>query len=132
MPTLDKKYRYNIDVLVDRLITSSGERIGERLADSLRTALDISEGIVFVDVFDEDQQKDSLLFSEKFACPVSGFSLGEIEPRLFSFNAPTGACEACDGLGRQDQFDESLIVIDGKLSVYDLSLIHISEPTRPY
>ena len=123
IPALDKKYRYNIDVLVDRLIATSDDRIGERLADSLRTALDISEGIVVVDVFDEDQQEDSLLFSEKFACPVSGFSLGEIEPRLFSFNAPTGACEACDGLGRQDQFDESLIVIDGKLSVYDGAII---------
>ena len=89
---------------MDRLIASSGDRIAERLADSLRTALDISEGIVVVDVFEEDQQKDSLLFSEKFACPVSGFSLGEIEPRLFSFNAPTGACEACDGLGREEMF----------------------------
>ena len=132
IPTLDKKYRYNIDVLVDRLIASSGDRIGERLADSLRTALDISEGIVVVDVFDEDQQKDSLLFSEKFACPVSGFSLGEIEPRLFSFNAPTGACEACDGLGRQDQFDESLIVIDGKLSVYDGAIIPWARSSNPY
>ncbi len=132
MPTLDKKYRYNIDILVDRLIASSGDRIGERLADSLRTALDISEGIVVVDVFDEDQQKDSLLFSEKFACPVSGFSLGEIEPRLFSFNAPTGACESCDGLGRQDQFDESLIVIDGKLSVYDGAIIPWARSSNPY
>ena len=115
IPTLNKKYRYNIDVLVDRLIAGSGNGVAERLADSLRTALDISEGIVVVDLFEEDEKKDSLLFSEKFACPVSGFSLGEIEPRLFSFNAPTGACAACDGLGREDQFDESLIVIDGKL-----------------
>ena len=132
IPALDKKYRYNIDVLVDRLIATSDDRIGERLADSLRTALDISEGIVVVDVFDEDQQEDSLLFSEKFACPVSGFSLGEIEPRLFSFNAPTGACEACDGLGRQDQFDESLIVIDGKLSVYDGAIIPWARSSNPY
>ena len=70
------------------MITGSGDSVSERLADSLRTALDISEGIVVVDLFDEDKQKDSLLFSEKFACPVSGFSLGEIEPRLFSFNTP--------------------------------------------
>ncbi len=132
IPALDKKYRYNIDVLVDRLIATSDDRIGERLADSLRTALDISEGIVVVDVFDEDQQEDSLLFSEKFACPVSGFSLGEIEPRLFSFNAPTGACEACDGLGREDQFDESLIVIDGKLSVYDGAIIPWARSSNPY
>ena len=74
----------------------------------------------------------TLLFSEKFACPVSGFSLGEIEPRLFSFNAPTGACEACDGLGRQDQFDESLIVIDEKLSVYDGAIIPWARSSNPY
>ena len=90
IPTLTKNID-NTEVLVDRLITGSGDSVSERLADSLRTALDISEGIVVVDLFDEDKQKDSL-FSEKFACPVSGFSLGEIEPRLF-FNAPTGACE---------------------------------------
>ena len=72
IPTLDKKYRYNIDVLVDRLIAGSGEGISERLADSLRTALDISEGVVVVDLFDKDEKMDSLLFSEKFACPVSG------------------------------------------------------------
>ena len=132
IPTLNKKYRYNIDVLVDRLIAGSGEGVSERLADSLRTALDISEGIVVVDLFDEDKQKDSLVFSEKFACPVSGFSLGEIEPRLFSFNAPTGACEACDGLGREDQFDESLIVIDEKLSVYDGAIIPWARSSNPY
>ncbi len=132
IPTLNKKYRYNIDVLVDRLITSSGEGVSERLADSLRTALDISEGVVVVDLFDRDEQVDSLLFSEKFACPVSGFSLGEIEPRLFSFNAPTGACEACDGLGREDQFDESLIVIDGKLSVYDGAIVPWARSSNPY
>ena len=132
LPELNKKYRYNIDVLVDRLITISGDEIGERLADSLRTALDISEGIVLVDLFDEDEQKDSLLFSEKFACPVSGFSLGEIEPRLFSFNAPSGACEACDGLGKEDQFDESLIVIDEKISVYDGAIVPWSRSSNPY
>ncbi len=132
IPSLNKKYRYNIDVLVDRLITGSGDGICDRLADSLRTALDISEGIVVLDLFDEDEQKDSLLFSEKFACPVSGFSLGEIEPRLFSFNAPTGACEACDGLGREDQFDESLIVIDGKLSVYDGAIVPWTRSSNPY
>ena len=132
IPTLNKKYRYNIDVLVDRLIAGSGNGVAERLADSLRTALDISEGIVVVDLFEEDEKKDSLLFSEKFACPVSGFSLGEIEPRLFSFNAPTGACAACDGLGREDQFDESLIVIDGKLSVYDGAIIPWTRSANPY
>ena len=132
IPTLNKKYRYNIDVLVDRLISGSGDGVSERLADSLRTALDISEGIVNVDIFDDEKQIDSLLFSEKFACPVSGFSLGEIEPRLFSFNAPTGACDACDGLGREDQFDESLIVVDGKLSVYDGAIIPWTRRTNPY
>ncbi|MDC3080761.1 excinuclease ABC subunit UvrA [Paracoccaceae bacterium] len=132
MPVLDKKYRYNIDVLVDRLISGSKDGIGERLADSLRTALDISGGLVVIDIFDENDKKDPLLFSEKFACPVSGFTLGEIEPRLFSFNAPTGACEACDGLGREDQFDESLVVIDGKLSVYDGAIVPWTRSSNPY
>ena len=114
------------------MITGSGDSVSERLADSLRTALDISEGIVVVDVFDEDKRKRLSFVSEKFACPVSGFSLGEIEPRLFSFNAPTGACEACDGLGREDQFDESLIVIDEKLSVYDGAIIPWARSSNPY
>ena len=77
-------------------------------------------------------KKILLLFSEKFACPVSGFTLGEIEPRLFSFNAPTGACDACDGLGREDQFDESLVVIDGKLSVYDGAIVPWTRSSNPY
>ncbi|MDC3090663.1 excinuclease ABC subunit UvrA, partial [Paracoccaceae bacterium] len=132
MPVLNKKYRYDIDVLVDRLISGSKDGIGERLADSLRTALDISDGLVFVDLFEENEKKDSLLFSEKFACPVSGFTLGEIEPRLFSFNAPTGACEACDGLGREDQFDESLVVIDGNLSVYEGAIVPWTRSSNPY
>ncbi len=132
IPELNKKYRYNIDVLVDRLISGSTDGIGERLADSLRTASDISDGLVAVDIFDENNEKDSLLFSEKFACPVSGFTLGEIEPRLFSFNAPTGACDACDGLGREDQFDESLVVIDGKLSVYDGAIVPWTRSSNPY
>ena len=132
MPTLNKKFRYSIDVLVDRLISGSKDGIGERLADSFRTALDISDGLVVIDLFDEDVKKESLLFSEKFACPVSGFSLGEIEPRLFSFNAPTGACDACDGLGREDQFDESLIVIDGKLSVYEGAIVPWTRSSNPY
>ncbi len=132
MPVLNKKYRYNIDVLVDRLISGPKDGIDERLADSLRTSLDISDGLVVIDIFDENDEKNSLLFSEKFACPVSGFTLGEIEPRLFSFNAPTGACEACDGLGREDQFDESLVVIDGKLSVYDGALVPWTRSSNPY
>ena len=132
MPTLNKKYRYNIDILVDRLISGSKDGISERLADSLRTALDISDGLVVIDVVDKNEEKDSLLFSEKFACPVSGFTLGEVEPRLFSFNAPTGACEACDGLGREDQFDESLVVIDGKLSVYEGAIVPWTRSSNPY
>ena len=132
LPTLNKKFRYSIDVLVDRLISGSKDGIGERLADSFRTALDISDGLVVIDLFDEDVKKESFLFSEKFACPVSGFSLGEIEPRLFSFNAPTGACEACDGLGREDQFDENLIVIDGSISVYDGAIVPWTRSANPY
>ena len=132
IPALNKKYRYNIDVLVDRLMSGSKDGIADRLADSLRTALDISDGLVIIDIFDGNKKKETLLFSEKFACPVSGFTLGEIEPRLFSFNAPTGACEACDGLGREDQFDETLIVIDEKLSVYDGAIVPWTRSSNPY
>ncbi|MFT6913638.1 MAG: excinuclease ABC subunit A, partial [Paracoccaceae bacterium] len=101
-PTLDKKYRHDIDVVVDRLVVKDG--LETRLADSLRTALDLADGIAHVETAPVAQddgpapEPERLTFSEKFACPVSGFTIPEIEPRLFSFNAPFGACPECDGL----------------------------------
>ncbi|MDO5613339.1 MAG: excinuclease ABC subunit UvrA [Paracoccus sp. (in: a-proteobacteria)] len=112
-PVLDKKFRHNIDVVVDRIVT--GGDIATRLADSLRTALDLADGIAILETATEEPER--ITFSENFACPVSGFTIPEIEPRLFSFNAPFGACPVCDGLGVELFFDERLIVPDAALSV---------------
>ncbi|WBU54054.1 excinuclease ABC subunit UvrA [Paracoccus sp. SCSIO 75233] len=121
-PELDKKYRHNIDVVVDRLVVRKG--METRLADSLRTALDLASGIAILETApggsgDEESggEPERITFSENFACPVSGFTLPEIEPRLFSFNAPMGACPECDGLGVELFFDEHLVVPDQALSI---------------
>ncbi len=110
-PTLDKKYRHDIDVVVDRIVVR--EDIETRLADSFRTALDLADGIAILETaVPEDQDPERITFSENFACPVSGFTIPEIEPRLFSFNAPFGACPDCDGLGVELFFDDRLVVPD--------------------
>ncbi len=114
-PELDKKFRHDIDVVVDRLVTAPG--LETRLADSLRTALDLADGIAVLETAPAEGDPERITFSEKFACPVSGFTLPEIEPRLFSFNAPMGACPECDGLGVELFFDENLVVPDQALSV---------------
>ncbi|MFV0410544.1 MAG: excinuclease ABC subunit UvrA [Paracoccus sp. (in: a-proteobacteria)] len=114
-PELDKKFRHDIDVVVDRLVVAAG--METRLADSLRTALDLADGIAVLETAPTEGDSERITFSEKFACPVSGFTLPEIEPRLFSFNAPMGACPECDGLGVELFFDEHLVVPDQALSV---------------
>ncbi len=112
IPTLDKKYKHDISIVVDRLVLK--DDMGNRLADSLETALRLADGIVIVENADT---KTEVLFSEKFACPVSGFTIAEIEPRLFSFNSPHGACPHCDGLGEQMTFTAELVVPDEALSL---------------
>lgn len=115
-PTLDKKFRHNIELVVDRIVVAPG--LETRLADSFRTALDRADGIAyFLPVGKEDDSADPMVFSEKFACPVSGFTIPEIEPRLFSFNAPFGACPVCDGLGFLRSFSEDRVVPDKTLSI---------------
>ncbi len=115
-PELDKKFRHNIDVVVDRIVVREG--LETRLADSLRTALDLADGIAILEMaVAEGEEPQRITFSEKFACPVCGFTIPEIEPRLFSFNAPFGACPACDGLGVELFFDPRLIVPDEGLPV---------------
>ncbi|MCW4114694.1 excinuclease ABC subunit UvrA [Aurantimonas sp. MSK8Z-1] len=111
-PALDKKYKHDIDVVVDRIVVRGD--IGTRLADSLETALKLADGIAIAEFADtgEDGESRSLVFSEKFACPVSGFTIPEIEPRLFSFNNPFGACPTCDGLGSHQAVDAKLVVPD--------------------
>ncbi len=112
-PTLDKKFKHDIEIVVDRVVVKPG--LESRLADSLQTALGLADGIAtaeFADAPAEGEQPRRLLFSEKFACPVSGFTISEIEPRLFSFNNPFGACPVCDGLGVKLAFDADLIIPD--------------------
>lgn len=106
-PDLDKKFKHDIDVVVDRVVIRDG--LETRLADSIEQALRLADGLA---VAENATSGERLLFSEKFACPVSGFTLAEIEPRLFSFNNPQGACPTCDGLGKEMKFDEGLIVQD--------------------
>ncbi|MES2146154.1 MAG: excinuclease ABC subunit UvrA [Pseudomonadota bacterium] len=131
-PTLDKKFRHNIDVVVDRIVVKDG--IETRLADSFRTALNLADGIAVVELADaaEGAEPQRITYSEKFACPVSGFTIAEIEPRLFSFNAPFGACPVCDGLGVELFFDERLVVPDQGLSLVQGALAPWSKSKSPY
>ena len=127
-PALDKKYKHDIEIVVDRIVVREG--IETRLADSFETALKLADGLAFLDLADAPEEKAEakevlgdnappgrIVFSEKFACPVSGFTIPEIEPRLFSFNAPQGACPACDGLGERLYFDPELVVPNEALSI---------------
>ncbi|MEM6620277.1 MAG: excinuclease ABC subunit UvrA, partial [Pseudomonadota bacterium] len=129
-PTLDKKFRHNIDVVVDRIVVKEG--LETRLADSLRTALDLADGIAILETAPKEGDPDRITFSENFACPVSGFTIPEIEPRLFSFNAPFGACPDCDGLGHELFFDERLVVPDGSISLYNGALAPWAKGKSPY
>ena len=118
-PKLDKAFKHDIDVVVDRLVTKAG--METRYADSLETALRLADGIAVAEWADkppEGEEARRLIFSEKFACPVSGFSIAEIEPRLFSFNNPAGACPTCDGLGVKLGFDADLVVPDKDKSLH--------------
>ncbi|NJM35993.1 MAG: excinuclease ABC subunit UvrA [Rhodomicrobium sp.] len=128
-PTLDKKLKHDIDVVVDRIVVKPD--LGNRLADSLETALEIADGLAIAEFADKalpakelkgankskNDTHERILFSQRFACPVSGFTIDEIEPRLFSFNNPFGACPKCDGLGTELQFEASLVVPDPSLSL---------------
>ncbi|HKT54166.1 MAG TPA: excinuclease ABC subunit UvrA, partial [Caulobacteraceae bacterium] len=112
-PVLDKKFKHDIDVVVDRIVVRPD--MEQRLADSLEQALKLADGIAVAEWADAEPgeaEPRRLLFSEKFACPVSGFTISEIEPRLFSFNNPFGACPVCDGLGHKLAFDAEMVVPD--------------------
>ena len=129
-PSLDKKYRHDIDVVVDRLVIKEG--LETRLADSFRTALDLADGIAILETAPKEEEPERITFSENFACPVSGFTIPEIEPRLFSFNAPFGACPDCDGLGVELFFDERLVVPDQTLKIADGALAPWRKGKSPY
>ncbi|RDD66933.1 excinuclease ABC subunit UvrA [Thalassococcus profundi] len=129
-PTLDKKFRHDIDVVVDRLVVKDG--LQTRLADSFRTALDLADGIAILETAPKEGEPERVTFSENFACPVSGFTIPEIEPRLFSFNAPFGACPSCDGLGVELFFDERLVVPDADLKIGDGAIAPWRKGKSPY
>jgi excinuclease ABC subunit A len=116
-PTLNKKFKHDIDVVVDRVVVRPN--IASRLADSLETALALSDGLATAEFADPPKkgEPERLIFSAKFACPVSGFTIEEIEPRLFSFNNPYGACPECDGLGTELFFEPELVVPNDTLSL---------------
>jgi len=147
-PTLDKKFPHDIDVVVDRIVVRSD--IGQRLAESFETALKLAEGLAVIEYADApatdatatDKKKtakihdksgpERILFSEKFACPVSGFTLPEIEPRLFSFNNPYGACPACGGLGVEQHIDPELIIPDKDLTLRKGAIAPWAKSSSPY
>lgn len=146
-PTLDKKYKHDIDVVVDRVVVRPD--MAARLADSLETCLRLADGLAVAEFADKplppedtaaggsankslNETHERVLFSEKFACPVSGFTITEIEPRLFSFNNPFGACPTCDGLGFQQKIDESLIIPEVDKRLKEGAIAPWAKSTSPY
>ncbi len=145
-PALDKKYKHDIDVVVDRVVVRAD--LASRLADSIETALKLADGLCVAEFADrplpadetaedsanksKNETHERVLFSEKFACPVSGFTIPEIEPRLFSFNNPFGACSTCDGLGSQRAIDPDLIVPDENVSLRGGAVSPWAKSTSPY
>ena len=126
-PSLDKKYKHDIDVVVDRIVVKPD--LGNRLADSIETALNLAEGLAVAENADTGERT---VFSSRFACPVSGFTIEEIEPRLFSFNAPQGACPACDGLGVKMFFDPEMVVPDDRLSLAEGAIAPWADSSGQY
>ncbi len=156
-PTLDKKFPHDIDVVVDRIVVRPD--IGQRLAESFETALKLAEGLAVIEYAEapplsnpppqggreqtepaakkvakihDKSGPERILFSEKFACPVSGFTIPEIEPRLFSFNNPYGACPACGGLGVEQHIDEDLVIPDKELSLRKGAIAPWAKSSSPY
>ncbi|MBX2806032.1 MAG: excinuclease ABC subunit UvrA [Hyphomicrobiales bacterium] len=145
-PALDKKLKHDIDIVVDRIVVKPG--LGNRLADSLEQALEIADGLAIAEFADKalpakatkgankskNDTHERIMFSQRFACPVSGFTIEEIEPRLFSFNNPFGACPKCDGLGTELQFEAALVVPDPSLSLRKGAIVPWAKTgnTSPY
>ena len=134
-PDLDKKIKHDISVLVDRIVLNSN--IGNRLAESIEAAINLSNGLLFVEYEDETipqkfRKIEKLVYSTKFACPESGFTIEEIEPRLFSFNSPYGACEECEGIGIKLNVDPNLVIPDDRKSIADGAIEPWSKSTTLY
>jgi excinuclease ABC subunit A len=134
-PNLDKKLKHDISVLVDRIVLNS--KLGNRLAESIETAVNLSNGLIFVEYEDETlpqkfRKIEKLIYSTKFACPESGFTIEEIEPRLFSFNSPYGACEECEGIGMKLNVDPNLVIPDERKSIADGAIEPWAKSTTLY
>ena len=134
-PNLNKKVKHDISIIVDRIALSSS--IGNRLADSVETALNLSNGLLNVEYENESLPKkfrkiESITFSSKFSCPESGFTIEEIEPRLFSFNSPYGACEECEGIGSNLNVDPKLVIQDENKSLQDGAIVPWSKSSSLY
>ena len=135
VPELNKKTKHEISILVDRIVLNSN--LGNRLADSIETSLNLSGGLLFVEYENETLPKkfrkiEKIIFSTKFACPESGFTIEEIEPRLFSFNSPYGACEECDGIGVKLNVDPKLVIPNEKKTIADGAIEPWSKSTSLY
>ncbi len=134
-PNLNKKIKHDISIIVDRVVLNSS--IGNRLADSVETALNLSNGLLNVEYENESLPKkfrkiESITFSSKFSCPESGFTIEEIEPRLFSFNSPYGACEECEGIGSNLNVDPKLVIQDENKSLQDGAIVPWSKSSSLY
>ncbi len=134
-PNLNKKIKHDISIVVDRIIIK--QNLGNRLADSVETALNLSNGLLLVEYENETLPKkfrkiESITFSSKFSCPESGFTIEEVEPRLFSFNSPYGACEECEGIGSNLNVDPELVVPNKNLSLADGAILPWSKSTSLY
>ena len=133
-PALDKKLKHDIEVVVDRLVVRPD--MASRLAESFETALELADGLAIVEIrgaaAEGENAPKQILFSSKFACPVSGFTIAEIEPRLFSFNNPFGACPACGGLGSQLTVDAALVVPDARLTLRKGAIAPWAKSSSPY
>ncbi|MEM6649438.1 MAG: excinuclease ABC subunit UvrA [Pseudomonadota bacterium] len=132
VPALDKKFKHDIDVVVDRVVIKEG--IETRLAESFETAIDLADGLAIAESADGGKkgEPEKITFSAKFACPESGFTIEEIEPRLFSFNSPQGACPTCDGLGTKMIFDPDIVVPDGDIALRQGAIAAWSKTQSPY
>ncbi len=134
-PELNKKFKHDISILVDRIVINSS--LGNRLAESVETSINLSNGLLFVEYEDETLPKqyrkvEKIVFSTKFACPESGFTIEEIEPRLFSFNSPYGACEECEGIGIKLNVDPKLVVPDEKKTISEGAIVPWAKSTSLY
>ena len=134
-PNLIKKVKHDISIIVDRIILNSN--LGNRLADSVETAVNLSRRLLIVEYENETclreiSKKETITFSSKFSCPESGFTIEEIEPRLFSFNSPYGACEECEGIGHNLNVDPNLVISDQKKTLQDGVIEPWSKSTSLY